>query len=98
MERMQEGDQGRDFVRAEVTPESRHVPVALKDLAYQLVVVEPSGDAAEIRPSLATLSCDGVTVSALLSLNDGCAHMFKRRSSHNEFRLNRDSTPCIHVW
>ena len=78
MKRMQEGDQRCDFVWAEVSPESGHVSVALKNLADQLVVVQPIGDAAEVRPPLATLPRDGVAVSTLFPLNDGRAHMFKR--------------------
>ena len=78
MKRMQEGDQRRDFVRAEVTPECGHVSVALENLADQLVVVQPIGDAAEVRPPLSTLPRDGVAVSTLFPLNDGRADMFQR--------------------
>ena len=78
VKRMQEGDQRSDFVWAEVSAEGGHVPIALKNLADQLVVVQPSGDATEIRASLPTLPRDGMAVSTLLSLNDGRAHMFKR--------------------
>ena len=78
MKRMQEGDQRCDLMWAEVSPESGHVSVALKNLADQLVVVQPIGDAAEVRPPLPALSSNGVAVSTLFSLNDGRADMFQR--------------------
>ena len=94
---MEEGDQSRYFVRAEVAAESRHVSVALEDLTNQLVVGQSSGYATEVRSPLATRSVDGVAIPALFSLDHGGADMLKRRSAHDEFRLDGDSAPRVHM-
>ena len=97
MQCVEEGNQGRDFMRAKVSSESGHVSVTLKHLTHQLIVVQPVSDSAEIRPSFSARAIDGVAISALLALHHGRAHVLKRGPAHNEFRLDRDAAPRVHM-
>src|SRR5262245_2935116 len=70
MERREKRDKRGGFRRTQVLAVCRHVAAPLNDLANELVLREAGGDAVETRAALAAGIAKGVTVAALLCLED----------------------------
>src|SRR5262245_32011244 len=65
MERLEKRDKRRGFRRTQVLAVRGHVAAPLNDLANELVLREPGGDAIETRAALAAGLAKGVAVAAL---------------------------------
>ena len=84
MQRVEERHEGGHLGGLEVLAVGGHVAIALEHLAHELVVGEPRHNAGEVRTAFPARPRQGVTVAALLLLQEGGADEFERRMLKNK--------------
>src|ERR1035437_4950212 len=92
----EKSDEGSGFGGTERIAVSGHISSTLQDLANDLVFRQASSDGIQRRAAEATFSADGVTVAALLVLEDDGALSFEWSSVVKTNRGNGIAGPCIH--
>lgn len=92
----EKSDQCGSFGGTEGIAVSGHISSTLQDLADDLVFRHASSDGVQRRAAEATFSADGVTVAALLVLENDSAFSFEWSSVMKISRGNRIAGPCIH--
>lgn len=92
----EKSDEGRGFGGTERIAVSGHISSTLQDLADDLIFRHASSDGVQRRTAEATFSADGVTVAALLVLEDDGAFSFEWSSVVKISRGNGIAGPCIH--
>src|SRR5580658_8160939 len=97
MQRFEKCHERRCLRRTQVLSVRRHVSASLDDLADELVLREPRGNAVQSRTSLASRVAEGMAVAALLALKNQRALPLKRRCAAEESVRHRIAAPGIHV-
>src|SRR5580700_7482203 len=97
MQGFEKSDERRDLRRTQILRVRRHIAAALNNLADELVLREPRGNAVEGRTTLAPGIAEGMAVSALLALKDKCASPLKSRCAAKESVRHGIAAPGIHV-
>src|SRR5712664_1690073 len=97
MQRFEECHESSRLGRTKIFAVSGHISSALDHLADQLVLSELKSDAIQSRPSLTSLPVQGMTVVALLHLEDESALPLERGPVLQEFRRNGLAAPCVHL-
>ncbi len=83
MQRVEERNQGVDLGSIQILAVGRHVAATLHDLAHKLSVGFADGHTVQRRPAKSARTANGMTVTALLFLEDGralCARAASGRS------------------